>query len=113
MKNRFLFVLLVFQTAAVAVYTAIALSREGIDLLTPFLSNVASLGWSGQFNLDFLCYLMLSGLWVMWRSRFSLRAVLTGLMLMVLGIVAFAPYVLFLLLKENGNLKAVLVGERA
>jgi len=27
--------------------------------------------WPGQFNLDFMCMLLLAGLWVSWRHRFS------------------------------------------
>jgi len=70
------------------------------------------LTWSGQFNLDFLCYLALSGLWIMWRNKFSGKSILVGTVAMILGIVFFAPYLLWLMNKEKGDLKRVLVGDR-
>ena len=77
-----------------------------------FLSNVKSINWSGQFNLDFMSYLTLSGLWVMWRNHVSGKSIVIGLVAMILGIIFFAPYVLVLLVQEKGDLKKVLVGNR-
>lgn len=104
--------LLLTQTIAVLVYTFVAFQTEGANLFQVFLNNMAALNWSGQFNLDFSCYLTLSGLWVMWRSKFSPTSILIGIVAMILGIIFFAPYVLYVLAKENGNLKKLLVGVR-
>jgi hypothetical protein len=93
-------------------YTFIAFQKEGAGLFSVFLDNIKSLTWTGQFNLDFLCYLMLSGLWIMWRNKFSGKSIFVGIFAMIFGIVFFAPYLLWLLYKENGDLRRVLVGDK-
>ena len=113
MSNNNLFkTLLVVQTIGLLTYTFIAFQTEGANLFGVFLTNIKSLTWSGQFNLDFLCYLTLSGLWIMWRNKFSGKSILVGTVAMILGIVFFAPYLLWLMNKEKGDLKRVLVGDR-
>ena len=62
--------------------------------------------------LDFSSYLILSGLWVMWRNKFSPKSILTAIIAMIVGIMVFAPYLLYLVIKENGDIKKVLIGER-
>lgn len=104
--------LLVVQTIGLFVYTFIAFQTEGADFFSVFLANIKSLTWTGQFNLDFLCYLTLSGLWIMWRNKFSGKSILVGTVATILGIVFFAPYLLWLIYKENGDLKRVLVGDK-
>lgn len=76
-----------------------------------FISNLQSLSWSGQFALDFSCYLTLSGLWVMWRHKFTSFSIVFGIVAMIAGIIVFVPYVLYLLTKEKGDLKKLLVGD--
>ncbi|MCA0448109.1 MAG: hypothetical protein LCH54_17965 [Bacteroidetes bacterium] len=113
MKNQTLLKsLLVIQTLSVLIYTVIAFQTQGPDLVSIALANIGSLTWTGQFNLDFFCYLTLSGLWIMWRGDFNRNGILIGLAAMVLGIVFFAPYLFWLLTKENGDLKRVLIGNR-
>jgi hypothetical protein len=48
----------------------------------------------------------------MWRNEFSGKSIIVGIVAMILGIVFFAPYLQWLMNKENGNLKRVLVGDR-
>lgn len=111
-KNPLLTILLIFQTLALLLYSYWAFTNEGLQLVQVLLANVHALGWSGQFNLDFSCYLLLSGLWVMWRAKYSIRAVVLGLLAMVLGIVFFAPYLVYLLQQSQGNFSKVLLGEQ-
>lgn len=113
MSRRILFqTLLIVQTITLLAYTLFAFKTEGADLFGVFTNNILSLTWSGQFNLDFLCYLTLSGFWVMWRNKFTNQSILLGLAAMVLGIILFAPYLLWLTGKESGDLKRVLIGDR-
>lgn len=105
-------VLLVFQALALLIYTSLVIKNHGYNLLPVFISNINAINWSGQFNLDFNCYLILSGLWIMWRSLFSTKGILIGLAAMILGIVFLAPYLLFLLKTEGSDLKKVLLGKR-
>ena len=34
--------------------------------------------WAGQFNMDFTCFLLLSGLWLAWRHAFSPSGIVLG-----------------------------------
>ena len=113
MKRSILFKALLFtQVIVILIYTIFAFRAEGADLLSVFIRNIGDLGWSGQFNLDFLCYLILSGLWIMWRNKFTLKSILLGIAATVLGIVLLAPYLLWLINQENGNFRKVLIGDR-
>lgn len=104
--------LLIVQTIGLLAYTFIAFKTEGADLFSVFANNILMLNWSGQFNLDFLCYLTLSGFWIMWRNKFTQKSILLGVIAMILGIVLFAPYLLWLINKENGDIKRVVIGNR-
>lgn len=111
-NNNFFKALLVLQTIGLCIYTLFAYQAEGANLIGVAISNIKSLSWSGQFNLDFSCYLTLSGIWIMWRNKFTGKSIFIGTIAMILGIIFFAPYLLWLLFKENGNLKLVLIGNR-
>jgi hypothetical protein len=111
-NNNLFKTLLVIQSLGLLAYTFIAFQTEGATLFSVALNNLKSLTWSGQFNLDFLCYLTISGIWIMWRNKFSRISILVGTCAMILGIVFFAPYFLWLMNKENGDLKRVIVGDR-
>jgi len=100
------------QTLAFIIYTFVVIQHKGTDVFTPFLSNITSLNWNGQFNVDFMCYLLLSGLWIMWRNKFSVTSILLGMASMIIGTGIFAPYLLYLLAREKGNLVTVLTGNR-
>ena len=53
---------------AITTHTLITIATHGWDFVTIFLADLTSLSWRGQFALDFMSYLMLSGLWVAWRG---------------------------------------------
>jgi hypothetical protein len=48
----------------------------------------------------------------MWRNHWSLFSIIIAMIAMVIGIMAFAPYLFYLLTVERGDLKKVLVGNR-
>ncbi len=104
--------LLIVQTLGLIAYTIIAIENDGGNFLVRAQEFVLSMKWMGQFTLDFSCYLMLSALWIMWRNKFTTKSIAFALIAMILGIIVFAPYLLYLLTQENGNLKKVLVGNR-
>jgi hypothetical protein len=103
---------LVLLWLAVAGYTAVVVAQHGIDLVSVFLSDVRAMGWPGQFDLDFLGMLLLTGLWVAWRHDFSARGLGLGLLATVGGILFLAAYLLVLSLQANGRMKDVLLGAR-
>lgn len=111
-KQKFLKGLLIIQTLGLLIYTVIAIQNDGGNFLARAIEFATSLTWMGQFTLDFQCYLILSALWVAWRNNFSINSIVIAIVAMILGIIIFAPYLLFLLSKEKGNLKRVLIGNR-
>ena len=104
--------LLIIQTVALLVYTGFAIRNEGWTLFNILTNNITALNWNGQFNLDFSCYLILSGIWIMWRNKFSVSSIIFSVIAMIIGIMAFAPYLLYLLIKEKGNISKMLLGEQ-
>lgn len=104
--------LLILQTIGLLIYTVIAIQNDGVNFLQRALEFASSGKWMGQFALDFQCYLMLSALWIAWRNKYSGGSVVTALFAMILGIIVFAPYLFYLVVKEKGNLSKVLIGDR-
>jgi predicted membrane protein len=104
--------LLAILTAGVLVYTVVAIQNDGADFLSKAIGFITSLTWMGQFTFDFSCYLVLSALWIMWRNEFSGRSILIGIAAGIMGIVVFAPYLIYLIGKEKGDLKRVLCGSK-
>ena len=67
--------LLVVMILTLLGYTGLVLMERGADLFSVFFGDVAAVTWAGQFDLDFSCFLLLSGLWLAWRHHFvSLQA---------------------------------------
>lgn len=93
-------------------YTAVVVSQHGIGLLPIFFGDIATLGWPGQFNLDFLCFLILSALWTAWRSAFSATGLLLAVPAFFGGAGFLLPYLLILTFREKGDLVRVLIGDR-
>ncbi|MDR3499893.1 MAG: hypothetical protein P4L72_11785 [Parvibaculum sp.] len=97
--------------AAVIFYTGIVGVQYGWNLLPIFLSEIAALTWQGQFNLDFMCLLSLSGLWMAWRHGFSLSGIALGILGFFGGIVVLAAYLLFAAAEAKGDMKVLLLGK--
>ena len=82
-------VFLVVMFLTIVGYTSVVVSNYGLGLLPIFFGDMAKIQWPGQFNLDFMFMLSLSGLWVSWRHQFSAGGI-------ILGIIAFFGGALFL-----------------
>jgi hypothetical protein len=102
---------LIVILATVGVYTAVVVGDYGLNLFPYFFGDMAKLGWPGQFNLDFLFMLSLSGLWVAWRNRFSGSGVALGVLAFFLGAPFLSGYLLHLLARTKGDVRAVLAGD--
>lgn len=112
-KQYFLKGLLILQTVGLLIYTVIAIQNDGGNFFLRAQEFAFSMNWMGQFALDFQCYLVLSALWIAWRNRFSVSSIAFAVVAMILGILVFAPYVFYLLVKEKGDLVRVLIGDRS
>lgn len=92
-------------------YTMVTVSNHGLNLLPIFFGDMAQMGWPGQFNLDFFCFLLLSGLWTAWRNHFSLGGIALGFAMTLLGFPLLSAYLLMASFKTNGDIKAIMLGE--
>ncbi|MCR9143157.1 MAG: hypothetical protein NXI24_12960 [bacterium] len=103
-------ILLLTMTAGIVAYTGVAGVNHGWDLLSVFLGNLTALNWSGQFNFDFMCYLILSALWLAWRHEFTPGGIALAAAASVLGILLFAPYLLWAISRSGGDMRVLLLG---
>jgi hypothetical protein len=104
--------LLVLIFAAISLYTAVVVAHHGLSLLSVFFGDMARMAWPGQFNLDFMCMLALSGLWVTWRHRFSAAGVALGVMAFLGGALFLSAYLLVESFRTGGSVEALLLGRR-
>jgi len=103
-------ILLVALLLTLGGYTALVIARHGLDLLPIFFGDIAKVGWSGQFNLDFLCFLTLSALWTAWRNAFSPAGWLLAVVAFFGGAGFLLPYLLLLTLRARGDMATVMLG---
>ena len=105
---RFLLVIIIIDILSI---TGIVGFNHGWNLLPIFFGDMVSLTWPGQFNFDFMCFLILSGLWLSWRHHFSPGGLLLGFAGVFGGIMLLAPYLLLASYKANGDMKVLLLGK--
>jgi hypothetical protein len=99
-------ILCIIIFAALALYTLPVIQAEP-NLFPAFFGAITAGGWQGQFNLDFVFMLTLSGLWVAWRHRFSSAGVGLGL-LAFLGGAMFLSVYLFILSRRCRDVQQLL-----
>lgn len=92
-------------------YTLVVISQHGINLLPVFFGDIAKLAWPGQFNVDFMCFLSLSALWLAWRHHFSALGWLLGLCGFFGGALFLLAYLFIVSLKVNNDIKVLMLGE--
>lgn len=107
-------VYLVVVLACLTGYTLFVGLNHGWGLLPIFLSNITEMTWCGQFNVDFMTFLGLSGIWIAWRHQFSGTAIALGFVAFFGGMMFLAPYLLWASARAGGDAKVLLLGkERA
>jgi hypothetical protein len=105
---------LIVVWVCIAGYTAVVIANHGWNLFPIFFGDMAAMAWPGQFNLDFMSMLTLSGLWVAWRHHFSPSGLGLGLLAVFGGAFFLAAYLLLVSLGTDGDVKVLLLGrERA
>lgn len=108
--NRLRILLIVFLLVVTG-YTVVAIGNEGWNLYSYYFSNLAEMGWSGQFNADFTTYLVLSGLWLAWRHHFSGVGLLIGFGGSMLGMPFLSAYLLIVMAKDKPDMAELLLGK--
>lgn len=98
--------------ACLAGYTLLVGMNHGWNLLPVFFANIAEMGWSGQFNADFMTFLGLSGIWVAWRHHFTGGGIVLGVVAFFGGMMFLAPYLLWASAKGGGDARILLLGSK-
>ena len=96
---------------AIIGYTFVVGSNHGWNLLPIFFGDIAKMNWPGQFNFDFMGFLLLSGLWVSWRHQFSAVGMVLGVVAVFGGVMFLSAYLLVQTFSVNGDVKALLLGQ--
>ncbi len=96
---------------AIVGYTSVTIANHGANLLPIFFGDMAKMEWPGQFNLDFMTFLLLAGIWVAWRHHFSPSGIALGVVAVFGGMLFLSAYLLVHSVKTGGDLKALLLGE--
>lgn len=104
---------LVAMFGVLSAYTAIVVNSHGFNLFAVFFGDMAKLAWAGQFNMDFMFMLALSGFWVSWRHRYSPAGLGLGVLAFFGGASFLTVYLLILSFQTRGDVKAMLLGPRA
>jgi len=94
----------------ISAYTVVVIADHGPNLFPVFFGDIADLTWRGQFNVDFICFLALSALWVSWRHAFSAPGLGLGVLAFFGGALFLSVYLLIVGYKVNGDPKALLLG---
>ena len=103
---------LMVEVLSLIVYTFVVGKNQGWNLFPLFFADIAAMTWPGQFNFDFLMFLILSGLWLTWRHHFSIAGFALGLLGLFGGTMFLAPYLLYESFRAKGDIKILLLGEK-
>ena len=96
----------------IVVYTVLVAREHGLGLFAVFFGDIAEGAWPGQFNLDFMGMLVLSGFWMAWRNHFRPGGLLLGLGGLLLGAPILTLYLFILSQQTNGDVKRMLLGDQ-
>ena len=105
-------IFLVIHLAVLTGYTLVVIQSHGMNLLPVFFGDMAAMAWPGQFNLDFLGFLILSALWTAWRNGFSALGLVLAVVAFFGGMAFLSIYLLILSLGTD-NIRDILLGVHA
>ncbi len=94
----------------VVVYTVAVVADHGLGLFPIFFGDIARMEWPGQFNLDFLGFLVLSGFWLAWRHQFSPGGLVLGVCGLFGGVPLLTAYLFIASLAAEGDVEVLLLG---
>ena len=96
---------------SILVYTAVTIANHGWNLIPIFFGDMRAMTWPGQFNFDFMGFLLLSGLWVSWRHHFSPGGLVLGMVATFGGMLFLSLYLLIASTVSKGNVQELLMGK--
>lgn len=101
---------LIICLVAIVSYTSLTIAHHGMGLLPVFFGDMAAMGWPGQFNLDFMCFLGLSAIWTAWRHHFSPAGLALGVLAFFGGMLFLSLYLLVQSSRCGGDVRVLLLG---
>ena len=96
----------------ITVYTVAVAVEHGLGLFPIFFGDIAEMTWNGQFNLDFLGFLIMSALWVAWRNGFTPGGLLLSVVALFFGVPFLTLYLFILSQQTNGDIARMLLGDQ-
>ena len=105
-------IFLVIHLAVLTGYTLVVIQSHGMNLLPVFFGDMAAMAWPGQFNLDFMGFLILSALWTAWRNGFSALGLVLAVVAFFGGMAFLSIYLLILSLGTD-SIRDILLGVHA
>ena len=96
----------------IGAYTVYVAMEHGMGLFPIFFGDIAEGTWPGQFNLDFLGMLLLSGFWMAWRNNFTPGGLVLGVAGVFLGAPMLALYLWIVSQQTNGDVARMLLGDK-
>ena len=98
------------MVVAIVTYTAGTIAHHGWNLMRVLFNAIGQGGWPGQFNVDFLGFLALSGLWLAWRHHFSPIGLALGVLGLFGGTPVLATYLMVASILARGDMRVLLLG---
>jgi len=95
---------------ALLIYTVVVVVDHGLNYVPTAYGDIAGMAWAGQFDVDFLEMLTVSGLWVAWRHQFSAAGLALGVLAFLGGALFLGVYLLVLSLRAKAGLPEILLG---
>lgn len=93
-------------------YTAVVVATHGLAAFpSTYFGDIARMGWAGQFNIDFACFLLLAALWIATRHRFSPLGLGLALFTFVGGAPFLSVYLIIASVRAGGKLEPLLLGD--
>jgi hypothetical protein len=105
---------LIIAWAAFVVLNTYVAARLGFAAsFSDFAASFATWNWQAAFDADLLIHLSLAGLWTGWRNGWTPLGWLLALCAFMGGTLFTGAYLLVLLHLEKGDMRRVLLGQRA
>lgn len=104
-------ILLVAILCIVGFYTVRAIMMEGLAQSVIVYFTDFKYGWRAQTNSDFLCFLFLIAVWIVYREKSMARGLLLGYVEFMTGNLFLTVYLLYLAVSTKGNVAKMLLGK--
>lgn len=101
---------LVVFTIIIFTLTIIATVDVGFIWPVVAVSDFVQLNWRSQFNGDLLMHLLLLAAWAYWREGGGMRGGIISFFCVIWGGMFSFPYFLYLIAKNQGDMRGVLLG---